>query len=190
MLPAVVSGVLTVALAGVVGWCLFALVRRPTSAATDRVPMDLEAWHGVMGAAMLPLLWWMPSTDLAWLGCGLFAAMTLWCAVLGSARPRGHYGQVGLMAVVMLAMLVPAGAANAAAPPVHAAAMSGMHDDVTSRGLIVAGPAALAAVLVLLLVAMLAIGRARRAVGTRTRLSASCEAVMASAMALMALAMV
>jgi hypothetical protein len=191
MLPAPVSVTLTVALAAVVVWCGYAVVRRP-GGATDRVPPDVEAWHGVMGLAMLLSLRWVPSSGSAWLGCGVFAAMAVWCLVRGSSRVDArHYGRAGFMALVMVAMLVPAGAAEAATaagdPGVH-----GGHAMTTDAhtGLLLAGPAALVVALGMLLVAALAVGLARRATGVRPRLSATCEAVMAAAMAVMALAMV
>ena len=77
MLPPTVCGVLTVVLAAVVVWCAYSVIRGPTGSTRDHVPVDVEAWHGVMGAAMLPLLRWTPSADWAWLGCGLFAVMVL-----------------------------------------------------------------------------------------------------------------
>ena len=202
MLPPSVCGVLTVVLAAVVVWCAYSVIRGPSGSTRDRVPVDVEAWHGVMGAAMLPLLRWTPSADWAWLGCGLFAVMVLWCAVRGSNRAvLGHYWRVGLMAVVMVTMLLPAATANAAAPAGtgHAmTGMSGMSDMAgtsamagadSSSGMLLPGPVSLAVALIMVLVAALAVRLAHRAPGVRSRLSASCEAVMASVMALMALAM-
>jgi hypothetical protein len=203
MLPAPVSVTLTVALAAVVVWCGYAVVRRPGGATGDRVPRDVEAWHGVMGVAMLLALRWVPSSGWAWLGCGVFAAMAVWCVVRGSSRVGvRHYGRAGFMAVAMVAMLVPAGAANAATSSGGDHAMHGMHAMPGMPGMsatastdahaemLLAGPAALAVALGMLLVAALAVRLARRATGVRPRLSASCEAVMASAMAVMAFAMV
>ena len=202
MLPPTVCGVLTVVLAAVVVWCAYSVIRGPTGSTRDHVPVDVEAWHGVMGAAMLPLLRWTPSADWAWLGCGLFAVMVLWCAVRGSSRAVvGHYWRVGLMAVVMVAMLLPAATANAAVPAGTGRAMSGMSGMSrmsgmpgmagadSSSGMLLPGSVSLAVALIMVLVAGLAVRLAHRAPGVRSRLSASCEAVMASVMALMALAM-
>jgi hypothetical protein len=196
MLPPSVCGVLTVVLAAVVVWCAYSVIRGPGGSTRDRVPVDVEAWHGVMGAAMLPLLRWTPSPDWAWLGCGLFAVMVLWCAVRGSnRRVLGHYWRVGLMAVVMVAMLLPAATASAAAPADPGPAMtgmsgmSGMSGADSSSGMFLPGAASLAVAVIMVLVAGLAVRLAHRAPGVRSRLSATCEAVMASVMALMALAM-
>lgn len=196
MLPPSVCGVLTVVLAAVVVWCAYSVIRGPSESTRDRVPVDVEAWHGVMGAAMLPLLRWTPSPDWAWLGCGLFAVMVLWCAVRGSNRTAlGHYWRVGLMAVVMVAMLLPTATASAAAPADPGPAMSGMtgmsgmSGADSSSGMLLPEPASLAVAVIMVLVAGLAVRLAHRAPGVPSRLSATCEAVMASVMALMALAM-
>lgn len=182
MLPAPVSGALDVVLLAVVAWCLYSLLRRPAASTRDVVPADVEAWHGVMGAAMLALLSWTPSTRWAWLGCGVFAWMALWSVVRASDRTiLTHVWRAGLMAAVMVAMLVPAGAASAATP------MPAMG---SASGRLLSGPAAAVVGLAMVLVAGVAVRVAHRTPDPRSRLSTWCEAVMASVMALMALAMV
>lgn len=195
MLPVSVSGALTVVLLAVIVWCAYSLVRRPPASALDSVPADVEACHGVMGAAMAVLLSWTPSAAWAWTGCGLFASMALWCVVRASShRVVRHLRRVGLMAWVMVAMLVPAGAASAAATPQPAGhqteGMAGMSATQSSVGMLLSGPAAIAVGLMMVLVAGLAVRLALRARDTRSRLSMSCEAAMASVMAVMALLMV
>lgn len=183
MLPASVSGDLTAVLLAVVAWCAYSLVRRPSPSVVDTVPRDVEVCHGTMGVAMAALLTWTPSAAWAWAGCGLFASMALWCVVRASSpRVAGHLRRAGLMAWVMVAMLVPAGAANAAPTPA-----GGRHE---MGGMLLSGPAAVAVGLTMVLVAGLTF---RVAVGVgdlRSRLSLSCEVVMAGVMAVMALVMV
>ena len=201
MLAAPLSAVLVAALLPVVAWCAYSVVRRPSAGTHDHVPADVELWHGVMGAGMVLLLGGTVSEEGAWLGSGLFVALVVWCVVRGAHRAvLGHYWRLGIMSLSMAAMMVPSGTASAATAEggtgtmtdmsAHMAGMAMTTPRDEGLGILLSGPAALAVGLTMIAVAIAAGRHARQAPGVRSRLSAGCEVVMASAMALMALAMV
>jgi len=201
------SVVLTVALLPVVLWCAGCLVRRARHDVADPVPADVEVSHALMGLVMLVALWVPLSRGWAWATAALFVAVTVWSALRlrdGGAPIRGWYRRLGLMAVAMVAMLVPAGAASASP---HTGGMEGMAGMDMSTGagmdgmtttmggssgtsMLLSGVGAAAVAVGMALVGLAALRLVLGPAPRRSRLAACCEVVEAGAMVVMALALV
>jgi len=190
-----VSVVLAVALLPVVAYCAFSLVRRPRTPDDDPTPVDVVAWHGVMGALMLVVLVSVTTPGWDWVGVGLFVAAVLWSVLrTSSTHAVGHHARLFLMSGAMAVMLIPAGPANAAVPqrPRSASHLSGMvMPGHRTSGMLLTGTAALVVGLGMAVVALTAVRLAwRRPAPVRARLSACCEVVMAGGMVVMAASLV
>jgi hypothetical protein len=184
------SAWLTVALVPVVLWCTLELARSVRDRGARPIPVDVIAWHGVMGAVMLVGLWWTVSASWQWAGAAVFASAVAWCAFRVSIRGSlGRYARLCLMSAAMALMLMPAGAATAA-PAGPSTSMPGMSHAAGGPGMPLSGPTAVVIALGLTLVALAAIRVAAHRHTACGRLSACCEAVMSGAMAVLALGMV
>jgi hypothetical protein len=151
----------------------------------------IEGWHLLMVATMAGMLL-VPSLHehalvALYLG-SLFAIGAGWSALEAGLRHlRAAHLRFAVAATAMVAMLVPLGAAEAAAPAGHQA-MTGMPDTDHAAGSL---PAVATLLLVVALGLVLAASLARllrRATPGATRADAVCEALMTLAMGWMLLA--
>jgi hypothetical protein len=176
--------VLLAALIGfVVVYCLARAAAPTRWARADQHRRDIDAWHVVMGAAMILMLLGHLSRPFATVALVLSGVAVCWGA-LSTDRRSGSSARVRLlvgataMAVMTLPLAAPAEAAGAGAA---SSGMSGM-----SMGGTPSTP------LVVLLVAALGLVTAARlptvvrsSAGAVNRLDACCDVVMAGAMAVM-----
>jgi hypothetical protein len=157
---------------------------------------SIDAWHAVMGAAMMAMLLSPVGSASATVQAGVFGVGALWCACHLLARNRSSaHARLGVGCLVMAAMLMPA----VAAQPANASTlvehhhMSGM--DMT--GMDMSGMSGMAmppgwlavAMLVTLAGVVAAAGWAATRVDhrrTTARVGIACEIVMAGAMGYMA----
>jgi hypothetical protein len=167
----------------VVAYCLTRVALPGRWGSADRHRRDIDAWHVVMGVAMICMLLGRLSRPLAAVALMLAAIAVCWGA-LSTERRAASTAHVRLlvgataMAVMTLPLAVPAEAAGSATAP---GGMSGMSLGGTPSGL-----------LVLLLVAALGVVLTARlptvvrpGSGAVSRLDACCDVVMAGAMAVM-----
>ncbi len=97
-------------------------------------PIAVDAWHVVMGAAMVVMLLAPVGRRSAALQAGVFALVALWCGVHLLARAgSGAHLRLGVACAVMAAMLVPA-AVPVAASAAHAVAPAGSPGASDSSG--------------------------------------------------------
>ena len=176
-----------------VGVALYCCVRffRPTLQVAGH-GRAIEGWHLLMVATMAGMLL-VPSLHehalvALYLG-SLFAIGVGWSALEAGLRHlRAAHLRFAVAATAMVAMLVPLGAAEAAAPAGHPA-MAGMpgHSDHAAAPLPAVATLLLVVALGLVLAASLA-RLLRRATPGATRADAVCEALMTLAMGWMLLA--
>jgi hypothetical protein len=182
-MPAVLPALLAAPVALVVGYCLTGFAVPGRRARADPHRRDIDAWHVLMGAAMICMLLGRLSRPLATVALVVAAVAVCW-GVLSTERRSGSSAHVRLlvgataMAVMTLPLAAPAQAVDTAAAP---SGMSGRSVDGSSSVL-----------LVVLLVAVLGAVTAARlpaavrpGTGAVTRLDACCDVVMAGAMAVM-----
>lgn len=190
------AGSLAALMAAVALYCLARLSVPALRARGER--RDLDAWHGVMAAAMAVMLLVPPTRLPSVVGLGVFVVGVGWAAARGVRRAnRRAYLGVGVGCAVMVAMLSPPATATAATRAVGLDALCGPvrgthsppavatvaveHSGIAPPTFIVAGLLlALGALLVLRLPGLL-----RRDAGVRARLEACCDLAMAGAMAYM-----
>lgn len=166
----------------VVGYCL-ARAAAPGRWRADQHRRDIDAWHVVMGAAMVGMLLGQLSRPLATVALGLAGVAGCW-AVLATGRRTGSDAHVRLlvgataMAVMTLPLAAPADAAGAGVAPsgMSGSAMAGTPSELLGVLLVVALGLAAAARLP---------GVVRSSAGTVNRLDACCDVVMAGVMAAM-----
>jgi hypothetical protein len=169
--------------APVVVYCLGLAVMPTRGGRVDRHRRDIDAWHVVMGAAMLCMLLGDLSRPLATVALGLAGGAACWGA-LSTERRSGSGAHTRLlvgaaaMAVMTLPLAVPAAATSA---PPASFGTSGMSMGGT--------PSALVVVLLVAALGMVTAARlpdvVRPSDSAVSRLDACCDVVMAGATAAM-----
>jgi hypothetical protein len=87
------------------------------------VPLDVEAWHGLMGLAMAAMLLAAMSVRESRVAIVVFGSGVVWCVVrMTGHAPRAAYLRLGACCTAMVAMLAPASVAASSA----GASMKGM----------------------------------------------------------------
>jgi len=174
--------VLAVLLLAVVAYCALRAVAPRLGGVSAEHRRDVDAWHALMGLAMVAMLLGGLGRPLAVAALVVSAAGLCW-GVLSVDRRTGSAAHLrlavgaGAMAVMTLPMAAPATAAG------HQASAAGMG---------MAGPTALPLVVVLV-AGLVAVAAARlptvvrRSPDSVARLDAGCDVVMAGAMAAMLL---
>jgi hypothetical protein len=183
-----VSVVLAVALLPVVLYCAVRAVgagprarRRPSTTVTEGHHRDVDAWHAVLGAAMVPMVLGRLTGSAAVAVLALAGVALAW-SVLSVERTGGAaYARLAVTGAATALMTLPlAGPADAAVPgSPHA-------------GMALGGPSwapVIGVLVVALAVVVLSASRlvVRRELAVVGRLDACCDVVMAAAMVLMLL---
>jgi hypothetical protein len=199
------TALLAAVLVAVVAYCVArALVPRLRGPGHHR---DLDAWHALMGVAMVAMLLAPFPRGLSLLTLAVFAVGAGWALVRVLRRVgRAAYLRLAVGSLAMAAMVLPAATASAAAPAT-AAQHSGHHhhgsaaaadpadpSSVNDASAVVGGLPDLVVVLLLALLGGLVVLRvvdaARRSPGLPARLDACCDVAMAGSMGSMLLLMV
>jgi hypothetical protein len=182
-MPVLVDPLLSGLVALVVAYCLVRALAPAGRGRSHRHRRDIDAWHVVMGVAMICMLLGRLSRPLAVVALVLAGAAVCWGA-LSTERRSGSAAHVRLLvgATAMAVMTLPLAApAEAAGTAPASSGMSGMSLGGTpSVLLVVLLVAALGVVLTARLPAVVRSGS-----GAVTRLDACCDVVMAGAMAVM-----
>jgi hypothetical protein len=168
--------------APVVVYCLGRAVVPARGGRVDRHRRDIDAWHVVMGAAMICMLLGHLSRPLATVALVLAGAAVCWGA-LSTERRYGSSAHVRLLvgASAMAVMTLPLAAPAATAAPAASYRMMGMSSGGRPSELIVV---LLVTSLGLVTAARLP-GVVRPSAGAMDRLDACCDVVMAVTMAAM-----
>ncbi|WP_151084603.1 DUF5134 domain-containing protein [Nocardioides cynanchi] len=186
-MPVPLPAVLAALVALVVVYCSVGVVTRRRWPGVARHRRDIDAWHVVMGVAMIGMLLGTLSRPVATVALVVAGVAVCWGALsterrsAGSAHVRLLVGATA-MAVMTLPLAAPA---QATGSPTAAAGAAGMPAGGSSSALLVGILlAALGAVAVTRLPVVV-----RRGAGAVGRLDACCDVVMAGAMAALLVAL-